>query len=183
VICDLAVAGPKTRPFQLSKQISFFLPQKVKNHPFMSTRTKDKQVHSWVIEEKVVEAETFCGRMRNMWGQGQSYSLPLWNPLAVKLKAGRPFLVFPGLMRQRSVSVALAGNRHPRLRDLPLPNWNASTPSPSAESVGAFSQTLSSALPPIQLLKLKPPGFRPSPQLGLLSLLFALSMVNILHIN
>jgi hypothetical protein len=177
------VAGPKTRPFQLSKQISFFLPQKVKNHPFMSTRTKDKQVHSWVIEEKVVEAETFCGRMRNMWGQGQSYSLPLWNPLAVKLKAGRPFLVFPGLMRQRSVSVALAGNRHPRLRDLPLPNWNASTPSPSAESVGAFSQTLSSALPPIQLLKLKPPGFRPSPQLGLLSLLFALSMVNILHIN
>lgn len=169
-----------------SFQINFLSFSKVKKHPFMSTRTKDKQVHSWVawvIEEKGVEAETFCGRMRNMWGQGQSYSLPLWNPLAVKLKAGRPFLVFPGLMRQRSVSVALVGKRHPRLRDLPLPNWNASSPSPSTVSVGAFSQTLSSALPPIQLLKLKAPGFRPSPQLGLLSLLFALSMVNILHIN
>ncbi|KAE8077156.1 hypothetical protein FH972_015746 [Carpinus fangiana] len=113
-----------------------------------------------------------------MWGQGQgqSYSLPLWNPQAVKLKAGIPFVVVPGLMRQRSVSVALAGNRDPRLRILPLPNWKSSSPSPSTVSVSAVSQTLSSALAPIQLLKLKAPGFRPSPQLGLLSLLFALSM-------
>ncbi|XP_059447646.1 uncharacterized protein LOC132179041 [Corylus avellana] len=111
-----------------------------------------------------------------MWGQGQSCSLPLWNPQAVKLKAGIPFLVVPGLMRQRSVSVALAGNRDPRLRILPLPNWKSSSPSPSTASGSALSQTLSSALAPIQLLKLKAPGFRPSPQLGLLSLLFALSM-------
>jgi hypothetical protein len=181
VISDLAVAGPKA--FSTFPNFLFFL--KSQKTPVHGHTHKRQINHRWVVEEKGVEAETFCGRIRNMWGQGQgqSYSLPLWNPQAVKLKAGIPFLVVPGLMRQRSVSVALAGNRDPRLRILPLPNWKSSSPSPSTVSVSAFSQTLSSALAPIQLLKLKAPGFRPSPQLGLLSLLFALSMVTILHIN
>ncbi|KAF5464904.1 hypothetical protein F2P56_014942 [Juglans regia] len=113
--------------------------------------------------------------------QRRSFSLPLSAPPAVKFEGGRPaFLVVPGLIsRRRSFSLAVAGNGDSR-----LPNWNPSSPSPSpfpflsTESVGASGQPYysASAPPPRQLLELKALCFRPSPQLGLLSLLFALSM-------
>lgn len=118
--------------------------------------------------------------------QRRSFSLPLSAPPAVKFEGGKPaFLVVPGLIsRRRSFSLAVAGNGDSR-----LPNWNPSSPFPfpflSTVSMSASGQAYysASAPPPRQLLELKALCFRPSPQLGLLSLLFALSMVIILPTN
>lgn len=116
--------------------------------------------------------------------QPQSFTLPLSAPPAVKLEGGKPaFLLVPGFIcRRRSFFLAVAGNGDSRLR-----NWNPSSASPflSTVSVSASGQAYysASAPPPRQLLELKALCFRPSPQLGLLSLLFALSMVIILPTN
>lgn len=97
---------------------------------------------------------------------GRSSSLPLWNSLRVTVKAGRrrPF----GFDGQRSASIAVAmavagngSNSRLRVMGFPSPNWNQS---PSTVSVSV------TAPPPIQVV------LKPSPQLGLLSLLFVLSM-------